>query len=246
MISDDDLLLYHYRDGLEPAERARIGAALAEHPELAQRLQRLVHRLDEAAAIPEVPVPMEVQQRWKAALNGAMRSEATRVVPLKAPRRAPFSNPRWLALAATVAVVAIGVTLWKAREPTHPPIAQNPPAAAGNGNDVTAYERGLAVHLVSTQRQLASLEQATPEERTRLVAAIVEQNRIYALAAEKAGEPQLARVLRAFTPVLESLTKDDAAASEESIAQLGFELRVMQGRLKAGADTTDKAPSMAL
>ena len=60
MISDDDLLLYHYRDGLEPAERARIGAALAEQPELAQRLHRLVSRLDAAAAIPEVEVPLQV------------------------------------------------------------------------------------------------------------------------------------------------------------------------------------------
>ena len=57
MISDDDLLLYYYRDGLDAAERARIGAALSEQPELAQRLQGLVARLDAAAAMPEVPVP---------------------------------------------------------------------------------------------------------------------------------------------------------------------------------------------
>ena len=39
MISDDELLLYYYRDGLDAAERARIGAALSEQPELAQRMQ---------------------------------------------------------------------------------------------------------------------------------------------------------------------------------------------------------------
>ena len=50
MISDDELLLYYYRDGLDAAERARIGAALSEQPELAQRLQALVARLDAAAA----------------------------------------------------------------------------------------------------------------------------------------------------------------------------------------------------
>ena len=57
MISDDELLLYYYRDGLDAAERARIGAALSEQPELAQRMQGLVARLDAAAAMPEVPVP---------------------------------------------------------------------------------------------------------------------------------------------------------------------------------------------
>ena len=75
MISDDDLLLYHYRDGLDPADRARIGAALSERPELAQRLQTLVARLDAAAAsMPEVPVPAERMQRWQVALeSGANR-----------------------------------------------------------------------------------------------------------------------------------------------------------------------------
>jgi hypothetical protein len=32
MITDDELLLYYYRDGLDAAERARIGAALAAEP----------------------------------------------------------------------------------------------------------------------------------------------------------------------------------------------------------------------
>ena len=59
MISDDELLLYYYRDGLDAAERARIGAALSEQPELAQRMQALVARLDAAAAMPEVPVPAD-------------------------------------------------------------------------------------------------------------------------------------------------------------------------------------------
>ena len=52
MISDDDLILYHYRDGLDAAERARIGAALSEHSEIAQRMHALVSRLDAAAATP--------------------------------------------------------------------------------------------------------------------------------------------------------------------------------------------------
>ena len=77
MISDDELLLYYYRDGLDAVERARIGAALSEQPELAQRLHRLVARLDAAAATPEAPVPAHTQRRWEVALDRAARGGAT-------------------------------------------------------------------------------------------------------------------------------------------------------------------------
>jgi len=103
----------------------------------------------------------------------------------------------------------------------------------------SAYENGLKVHLASTERRLASLNEATPEERARLVETIIGQNRIYALAAERAGEPELARVLRAFTPILESVA-DGRGQTAGSVAQLGFELRVMQARLKADAATPAK------
>ena len=105
------------------------------------------------------------------------------------------------------------------------------PAISNAAPTNSAYERGLQSHLATTERQLASLETATPEERTRLVEMIIELNRLYALAADKAGEPQLARVLRAFSPVLESLQK--AGDTSASVDQLAFELRVMQGRLGA-------------
>jgi hypothetical protein len=116
-----------------------------------------------------------------------------------------------------------------------PPTSTQNPAGTG---DASAYDRGLKWHLASTEQQLASLEQATPEERAQLVEAIIGQNRIYALAAERAGEPQLARVLRAFTPILESVADGHAESTSSSIAQLSFELRIMQARLKA----EDQAP----
>ena len=111
---------------------------------------------------------------------------------------------------------------------------RRPPNLAAAAPNASAYERGLKSHLASSEQQLASLENATPEQRKRLIETIVEQNRIYALAAERAGEPQLARVLRAFSPVLESLKQDGGNANAD-VAQLAFEFRVMQGRLNAGA-----------
>ena len=227
MISDDDLLLYYYRDGLDAAERARIGAALAEQPELARRLHALVARLDAAAAMPEVPVPAQVQERWQAALERAAGER--RVEPA---RRPTFSQPRWQALAAAAAVAVIAL-VFGIQKPMVPKPVPTPETSAAASN-TSAYENGLKWHLASTERRLASLNEATPEERARLVETIISQNRLYALAAERAGEPQLARVLRAFTPVLESVA-DGRGQTAGSVEQLSFELRVMQARLKADA-----------
>jgi hypothetical protein len=192
----------------------------------------LVGRLDAAAAIPEVPVPAETQQRWRAALERATETQTTQA---KRPSRRPFTNARWLAAAAAAVVALIAVVQFIDKPPTQPIANVTPPVEtpAANAGDGSAYERGLKTHLASTERQLASLENATPEERARLVDTIIEQNRIYALAAERAGEPQLARVLRAFSPILESLQHEDGDPAG-NVAQLAFELRIMQGRLASG------------
>ncbi|MBC8027213.1 MAG: hypothetical protein H7Y89_14570 [Steroidobacteraceae bacterium] len=228
MISDDDLLLYHYRE-LDAVDRARIGAALAEQPELARRLHSLVAKLDAAAALPEVPVPAETQQRWKAALEREANKVA--VDDVRASRRPqPFATRQWL-VAATIAGLAILSGIQFSRAPVES-LVNAPPVA--EAIDPAAYERGLKWHLTSTEQTLAGLGSASPEERSRLLETIAAQNRMYALAADRAGEPQLARVLRAFAPIIDSLSQDGGDSSA-ALAQLSFELRVMQGRLGADA-----------
>lgn len=236
MITDDELLLYYYRDGLEPEERARIAAALVEQPELAQRLHKLVGRLDAVAAIPEVKVPLETQQRWKAALEQAA---ARRPTTQNLRRRRPFTDGRWLAAAAAVVVAVVSVFYVVDSTPPEPTIAnvtppvETPTETPSAAAEASPYERGLKTHLATTERQLASLEEATPAERARLIETIIEQNRLYALAAERAGEPQLARVLRAFSPVLESMRQGEGNTAADA-AQLSFEMRAMQSRLAGG------------
>jgi hypothetical protein len=229
MISDDDLLLYYYRDGLDPTARARIATALAKDPDLAQRLHRLVAQLDTAAEMPEVPVPAHVQQRWQAAL---------------AARARPRPSFRWQAIAATVALFAVVFTVWISMKPATDQVAHETSPTATP--DPAAYERGLRWHLATTEQRLAKLDSAQPDERARLIEAIIEQNRMYALAADRANEPQLARVLRAFTPILESLTDERRETSAADIAQLSFEMRVMQARLKAEASPPSNAQPIAL
>ena len=228
MINDDELLLYYYRE-LDAAERARIGAAISADPELARRLHALVARLDAAAALPEVPVPAHVQQRFRDALDRAARGDGA-----QAATRRVF--PRWQMAAAAAAVLALVVTFQLLRSDpratTRHVVATNPTPDAGG----TAYENGLKFHLASTERQIASLGDASPGERARIIDVIVGQNRLYALAAERAGEPQLARVLRAFNPILEDVAQGRSASTAADLSQLSFELRVMQARL--GADAT--------
>jgi len=239
MITDDELLLYYYRDGLDADERARIGAALSAQPELAQRLQTLVARLDAAAATPEVPVPANVQQRWQAALDRAADKERAPEARPSRVARGFFADLRWQAAAAAVAAVALTLIIQFAmQKPPELTAEVAPPTPA----DAAAYERGLKFHLASTEQQLAELGSATPEERKRLIETIAAQNRMYALAAERAGEPQLARVLRAFAPILESVEHGGGDPSA-SIAQLSFELRVMQGRLSAGDASPQTQPT---
>ena len=102
------------------------------------------------------------------------------------------------------------------------------------------------MHLANTESQLASLDSASDEERGRLIETIIAQNRLYALAAERADEPQLARVLRAFTPILERVAEERSDEAAGELAQLNFELQVMQARLTAATSNKSTAQSFPL
>jgi hypothetical protein len=143
-------------------------------------------------------------------------------------------------MAAAVAAVAL-VVVFQSRHADTNRLAHDATPAVSEPADAegSAYENGLKFHLASTERQIAALGDATPEERARLIETLIAQNRLYALAAERAGEPQLARVLRAFTPILDDLAHGRGETTAANVAQLSFELRVMQARLGAGAATTN-------
>jgi hypothetical protein len=246
MISDGDLLLYYYRDGLDAAERERIACALSEQPELAARLHRLVARLDAAAMTPEVPVPVHVQERWQAALGRAAAGEA---VITEKPGSEVFARFRWHMVAAAVASVLLILSVRVAMQSAPDGLTEHGStmqAAAPAANDASAYERGLRLHLANTGFQLANLDTASDVERIKLIETIIAQNRLYAIAAERADEPQLARVLRAFTPILERLAEERGDEAQGEIAQLNFELNVMQARLTAATSNQSTAQSLAL
>ena len=235
MISDNDLLLYHYGDGLDVPERERIREALAAQPLLAARLQTLVNQLDAAAKTADVPVPMTVQQRWQDALQVAASAEA---------RRARMIRPlQWGAVAlACLALIAVVIVNTRNVEDASPQVAQVTPSSGQSRSD-----HGLQWHLASTEQQLIEISSASAADRARLVQVVLEQNRLFAAAAERAGDARLARALRSFAPILQNLAETQAAdAAPGDLAQLSFELRVMQARLAADAPAASEAPAVTL
>ncbi len=94
-----------------------------------------------------------------------------------------------------------------------------------------AFTRGLQVHLRDSRRQLSGPGAATDDKA--LVLQIIAQNRMFESAADRNNAPQLARLLRAFEPILLQLAATDIAPEDAEAlrAQLAFELNVMLTKL---------------
>lgn len=98
-----------------------------------------------------------------------------------------------------------------------------------------AFSRGLQHHLRDSRTRLVSLDQET--DATLLVLDIIAQNRMYEAAAENNNAPRIARVLRAFEPILLRLAADDIAPEDAAALreQLRFELDVMLTKMARDA-----------
>lgn len=226
MISDEDLLLYQYGE-LDASEQRRIAAALAEDAALQARLKQLVHTLDRAAPA-EAAVPAQTLQRLQARLNAAAhQSDRAKV------------SPNWrlrFALAGfATCVVAVSMVALRDRpgvEPADTRVAQG--TIRPDSNDAKRFERSLRIHLSETEQQLAKLEQLQAQERRSLLEKTLLENRLYAIAADRVNEPRYARALRGFAPLIERIRHEgDITTADADVAQLTFELKVMQARLNA-------------
>lgn len=245
MISDNDLLLYHFDEGLTRDERSRIAQALASDSAVAARFDRLVADMTVLArdAATEVPVPTAALNRWRTDLDRAAR------VGKEAPRKP--AAWKWGGLAAAGATLGIALLVSSVGVNVLPDAAKGgdptPPIDAA-GAEAARYERSLQLHLAQTESQLAGLQGANGDERSRIIDKVMVQNRLYAIAAERANEERLARVLRSFTPLLESLADRNTGPVELAggIAQLNFELKVMQARLATAAPASSNLARQAL
>jgi hypothetical protein len=237
-MKDETLILYYYDDGLEPAERAQLEAELENDPALAKRYRELCDSLDRLQGPPPIQAPPAAVARWHRSIERAAASQADRKP--SAGGAWHLHSFAWGAVAAAL-VLAVGVRLWLAEEsspgladPPEQMLAHDPSRAALAAP--TSFSRGLNLHLRESRQAIMRLSADGGVDRQLLIEAIMRQNRQFERAALEHDAGDVARVLRAFEPVLLRLASEDTGAEDAAAlkAKLVFELNVVLTKMAAG------------
>ena len=191
-----------------------------------------LHKLVAAHAADIHPAPTHVVHQWHDAIDEAAALERGRE---KKPEQHwhPTSFFWGVAVSAALAI-GVGIGFFVSDGIDSLPDEETP-LVAGNTTQPNvipaAFTRGLQVHLRDSRQQLSSLDQST--DSILLVLRIIEQNRLFETVAEQNDAPELARVLRAFEPILLQLAASDIAPEDAEAlrAKLAFELNVMLTKL---------------
>ena len=233
-MNDDTLLLYYYNDGLSAQERLDVEAAMAANMSVRARYEGLRLQLDGLDTGSDVAVPTHMVQRWHDSIDRAAQRE---YVPSRR-GLGPFNAMSFFWGAAVTAALAIGIGIGVIMSGSPVPVQLAPTVAlvdSGSSPGIPgAFARGMQVHLRDTQQNIAALSGDSGEDRTLLVMRIIQQNRLFERAAEQNDSAGLARVLRAFEPILLRLAADDIAPEDADALrrQLAFELNVMLTKLE--------------
>ena len=230
-MNEETLVLYYYNDGLTDRERHEVEALINSDPSVAKQFETLCRELNELAE-PDTPaVPKHTVDRWHRVIDDAARHAPTPARP-----RQRFFRPASFAWgAALAAALVIGINL---RPTVIEPTTTDPVATSAT------FVRGVQLHFRDTYDELAGLSIDSADDRMALVMQIVEQNRLYESAAKQNGADNLARVLRAFEPVLIRLAAEETAPEDAEAlrAKLVFELNVMLTKLsRESSNNTDSA-----
>jgi len=245
-ISDDDLVLYHYRDGLDAARIAQIRDALSASADLRERyasLEGLLARAD-AEPVPEPGADFSARLWQKLEPRLEMRR-----VEKRAPWRdaldtlhAWLTPPRLAFAGACAIALAVGIGFHAGRQSaSNAPLVASAAADAAGARVLDAY---VAAHLRATEGVLMTASNSDSADllggNRELAAQLVEANRLYALAAARAGNTQLADFLRQIEPVLISLANPSPSASVQpseglreylKATDLMFQVRAAEARL---------------
>ena len=251
MIRDEELILYRYRDGLDASRLAEIEAALAASAELRDRYAVLDRTLAAVDAIPAPEPDADFNARLWRQLEPriAARPRSPRV-SWSERLREWLSPPRLAFAAACLLALAVGVGFYAGRQsaPSAPVVA----AADADAAAARVLDAYVAAHLRATEGVLMTASNSDSAEllvgNRELAASLVDANRLYALAAARAGNTQLADFLRQIEPVLISLANQSQPGSiqpSEGLREylrttdLMFQVRATQARLeRAGAHRT--------
>ena len=229
-MNDDILTLYFYDDGLSAEERRGVALALQSDAELAERYRRLCDELSALEAPADETLPADLAARFHDTIDRAANLERGRE-PAARPSM-HFWSFFWGAAVTAALAVGIGIGVWfggdSAQDLTHPT-----DLFAESTVPSDAFVRSVQVHFRDSRAGLSDLSDIPAADRMILVAGLIEQNRLYARAAERNDADDLARVLRAFEPILVQLAAEDIAPADADAlrAQLAFELDVMLTKL---------------
>ena len=219
-MNEDTLILYYYNDGLTDTERRQVESAINSDPAVAAQYDALCRELNGLAESDAPAIPTHTVERWHAIIDDAARAAPAR------PRRQQrvFSPVSFAWGAALAAAIVVGINL---RPTTVEPVVVEPTAES------PAFARGVQVHFRDSYDRLSTLPVESADDRMALVMQIIEQNRMYERAAGRHGADDIARVLRAFEPILVQLAAEDTAPEDAEAlrAKLAFELNVMLTKL---------------
>ena len=233
MISDETLLLYYYDDGLTTDERREVESALLADADLSRKYQEYCRQLETFRQARDVEAPEHSRKRWHDALDRAARVEEQKSA--KSPRSFHLGSFAWGgAIAATLALV-IGI-YFSGKPDAVIPVAEPVVSAVEQPLSIipAAFTRGLELHIRDSQSELSQLPLAAADNKNDLLLQIIQQNRVFERAADSNNAPDVARLLRAFEPILMRLASDDIAPEDAEAlrAQLSFELQVMLTKLQ--------------
>jgi len=214
MINEETLTLYYYDDGLSAGERRAVAIALGDDAELAARYAALCRQLEQWREPDATKAPSHVVQRWHDSIDRAARAE--RVEPKKSGGPVHFMSFFWGAAITAALAIGVGIGVYFSADGSFDPPVDD--------LRVSALDAGA--------------------DRSLLVMQIIEQNRLFERTATMNNSPELARVLRAFEPILMRLASEDISPEDAAAlrAQLAFELNVVLTKL--ARDTSYEAQTI--
>jgi|SRR6478736_406331 len=244
-ISDNDLILYFYRDGLDAGRIREIDDALFASPDLRARythLQQMLHAVDaEPAPEPDAQFSERVWQRLDARIGTVGPSPSWHARLLDTLHS--LLVPRAAFAASCMLLLAIGIGFYAGRSTAPQPdeIAQT----RANAMATRVLDAYVAEHLRATEGLLLTAvnsDDAGLVGNRDLAASLVDSNRLYAQAATRSGNTRLADFLRQLEPVLLELANQSPDTSVQSIdglrdylkkTDLLFQVRATQARIDA-------------
>jgi len=244
MINEETLTLYYYDDGLTANERRDVEVALDKNPNLAAKYTELCRQFESWCEPDEHSAPSHLVHRWQESITAAAMRESSS--SQKSSVRPRFISLAWGGAVTAALAIGIGIGVYFSGTTAVDPTTEEPYASIQEVVDIVpaSFTRGLQLHLQDSEREISGLSVDAATDRATLLRQIIDQNRVFERSAKLNNSDNLARLLRAFEPILMRLADEDIAPADAEVlrSQLSFELNVML--TKMAQDTSNDSHSI--